>query len=86
MPAGRRMRPRLSVNIPVATAQLVQRLGCRDIAPIAPTNCRESQARFRSGDKRGRAMTAGEYVAAAALIVLILWGVKGILMQDKFRL
>ena len=53
---------------------------------MAPTNCRESQARFRSGDKRGRAMTAGEYVAAAALIVLILWGVKGILMQDKFRL
>jgi hypothetical protein len=37
-------------------------------------------------DKWGRAMTAGEYVAAAVLIVLILWGVKGILTQDKFRL
>jgi hypothetical protein len=34
----------------------------------------------------GRAMTAGDYVAAAALIVLILCGVKGILTQDKFRL
>jgi hypothetical protein len=31
-------------------------------------------------------MTAGDYVAAAVLIVLILWGVKGILTQDKFRL
>jgi hypothetical protein len=31
-------------------------------------------------------MTAGEYVAAAALVVLILWGMKGILMRDKFRL
>lgn len=31
-------------------------------------------------------MTAGDYVAAAVLVVLILWGVKGILMQDKFRL
>jgi len=34
----------------------------------------------------GRAMSAGDYVAAAALVVLILWGVKGILTQDKFRL
>jgi hypothetical protein len=31
-------------------------------------------------------MTAGDYVAAAVLIALILWGVKGVLMQDKFRL
>jgi hypothetical protein len=31
-------------------------------------------------------MTAGEYVAAAMMIVLILWGLKGILTQDKFRL
>jgi hypothetical protein len=31
-------------------------------------------------------MTAGDYVAAAVLIVLILWGVKGVLTQDKFRL
>jgi len=37
-------------------------------------------------DKWGHAMTAGEYVAAAVLIVLILCGVKGILTQDKFRL
>jgi hypothetical protein len=81
------MRPRLSQYAGrYSAARSNVRLGCRDIAPIAPTNCRESQARFRSGDKRGRAMTAGEYVAAAALIVLILWGVKGILMQDKFRL
>jgi hypothetical protein len=34
----------------------------------------------------GRAMSAGDYVVAAALIMLILWGVKGILTQDKFRL
>ena len=41
---------------------------------------------IRGGDQRGRAMTAGEYVAAAVLIVLVLWGVKGILTQKKFRL
>lgn len=34
----------------------------------------------------GRAMTAGDYFAAAILIALILWGVKGVLPQDKFRL
>ncbi len=34
----------------------------------------------------GACMTIGEYVAAAVLIVLIVWGVKGVLMQDKFRL
>jgi hypothetical protein len=31
-------------------------------------------------------MSAGDYVAAAVLIVLILWGVTGLLRQDKFRL
>jgi hypothetical protein len=31
-------------------------------------------------------MTAGDYVAAAVLIALILLGVKGVLTQDKFRL
>jgi hypothetical protein len=31
-------------------------------------------------------MSAGDYFAAAGLIVLILWGVKGVLMQDKFKL
>lgn len=34
----------------------------------------------------GRAMTAGDYFAAAILIALILCGVKGVLPQDKFRL
>jgi hypothetical protein len=31
-------------------------------------------------------MSIGDYVAAAVLMVLILWGVAGILAQDKFRL
>jgi hypothetical protein len=31
-------------------------------------------------------MSIGDYVAAAVLMVLILWGVAGILAQDKFTL
>jgi hypothetical protein len=34
----------------------------------------------------GRAMTAGDYFAAAVLIALILWGVKAVLTQEKFTL
>jgi hypothetical protein len=31
-------------------------------------------------------MMVGDYLAAAGLIVFILWGVKGLLTRDKFRL
>jgi|AmaraimetFIIA100_FD_contig_101_502971_length_717_multi_8_in_0_out_0_2 hypothetical protein len=31
-------------------------------------------------------MSIGDYVAAAVLMVLILWSVAGILAQDKFTL
>jgi hypothetical protein len=31
-------------------------------------------------------MSAGEYIAAAVLIVLTVWGVRGVLLQHKFKL
>jgi hypothetical protein len=49
-------------------------------------NCRESRARSDVGINWGRAMAAGDYLAAAVLIALILWGVKGVITLDKFKL
>jgi hypothetical protein len=34
------------------------------------------------GIKRGAIMTIAEYLAATALIALIVWGVLGLLMQE----
>jgi hypothetical protein len=41
---------------------------------------------FNVGKNWGRSMTAGDYLAAAVLIALIVWGAMGVLTQDKFRL
>jgi hypothetical protein len=49
-----------------------------ELSRIASTIC--------GGDRWGRGMTAGDYLAAAVLIPLIVWGVKGLLTQDKFKL
>jgi len=70
-----------------STAQLIQKFGL----PVQPSpRSRRGIVANREHDVRrgkwGRVMTAGDYVAAAVLIVLILWGVKGVLTQDKFRL
>ncbi len=53
---------------------------------IAPIKSRNREHDCRGESMLGACMTIGEYVAAAVLIVLIVWGVKGVLMQDKFRL
>jgi hypothetical protein len=48
--------------------------------------CRICQHDRRGDSMRGRGMSIGDYVAAAVLMVLILWSVAGILAQDKFTL
>jgi hypothetical protein len=41
---------------------------------------------IRRGDNTGGCEMTAECVAATVLILLIVWGVTGILTQDKFRL
>jgi hypothetical protein len=49
-----------------------------ELSRIVSTICR--------GDGIGGCEMATQYVAASVLILLIVWGVTGILTQDKFRL
>ena len=77
----------LFFELPRSVEQLGQKFGSgvekrrdciEELSRIARTICPR--------EERGSVMTAGEYIAAAVLIVLILWGVKGMLTQEKFRL
>jgi hypothetical protein len=56
-----------------------------EIAPFASGNRRNSQQRFPGVGINGgtAAMTISEYLAATALVALILWAVLGLLMQES---
>jgi len=41
---------------------------------------------MQRGDNTGGCEMTAEYVTATVLILLIVWGVTGVLTQDKFRL
>jgi hypothetical protein len=70
----------------------LQRRSCKSLAyqsshrPDRAEELSRIASTIGAGKIWGRAMSAGDCVAAAALIMLILWGVMGILTQDKFRL
>jgi hypothetical protein len=69
-------RPRLSQPGPSFLMPRHRPDRVEELSRIASTVC--------GGERWGRGM--GDYFAAASLLVLVLWGVRGVLMQDKFRL
>ncbi len=57
---------------------------CGEIALLTSRNRRNDEQDFRRGEsKRGAIMTIAEYLAATALIALIVWAVLGLLMQES---
>jgi hypothetical protein len=51
---------------------------------LTSKNRRNEKQDFRQGNNRtGAIMTIAEYLAATALIALIVWGVLGLLMQES---
>ena len=67
------------------TARTVQKISRRrgEIALLTSRNRRNSEQDFRHGESNGAIMTIAEYVAATALIALIVWAVLGLLMQES---
>jgi hypothetical protein len=67
------------------TARPVQKvsLRCGEIAALTSRNRRNGRHDFRHRDQRGIVMTISEYLAATALVALILWAVLGLLMQES---
>jgi hypothetical protein len=54
-----------------------------EIAQLTSRNRRNGEQDFRHGKSMGAIMTIAEYLAATALIVLIVWGVLGLLLQES---
>jgi hypothetical protein len=54
-----------------------------EIARLTSRNRRNGEQDFRHEIKRGAIMTIAEYLAATALIALIVWAVLGLLMQES---
>jgi hypothetical protein len=83
-PKARRGQPR-ALRYSIATARPVQKISCRrrEIAACTSRNRRNGEKDSDVGNKTGRIMTIAEYLAATALIALIVWAVLGLLMQES---
>jgi hypothetical protein len=75
----------LIVQNNATAAWSVQKVSYRrgEIARLTSRNRHNGEQDFRQGNQTGATMTIAEYVAATALIALIVWAVLGLLMQES---
>jgi hypothetical protein len=77
--------PKHRVSLDLSRAWPVQKVSHRrrEIARLTSRNRRNGEQDFRHGNQTGAIMTIAEYLAATALIALIVWAVLGLLMQES---